>query len=93
MTQYADKSKKYRRKFMYTENKTIELNTESAPQVFMKSIAFNDNTWLPLTSNSIIVFTGANNSGKSQVLRDVENSLDKSKENLNIRENNKGRKQ
>ena len=69
---------------MYTENKTIELNTESAPQVFMKSIAFNDNTWLPLTSNSIIVFTGANNSGKSQVLRDVENSLDKSKENLNV---------
>lgn len=31
-----------------------------------------------LKHNSIIVFTGANNSGKSQVLKDIENSLNAS---------------
>ena len=48
------------------------------PQVFLKNITFNDDTKLPLNYNSVIVFTGANNSGKSQVLRDVETGLDKS---------------
>ena len=48
------------------------------PQVFIKSIEFNDGVQLSLNCNSVIVFTGANNSGKSQVLRDIENSLDKS---------------
>lgn len=48
------------------------------PQVFLKSITFNDGTSLSLKHNSIIVFTGANNSGKSQVLRDVEIYLDES---------------
>lgn len=48
------------------------------PQVFLKNITFNDETKLSLNYNSIIVFTGANNSGKSQVLRDVETDLDKS---------------
>lgn len=48
------------------------------PQVFLKNITFNDETKLSLNSNSVIVFTGANNSGKSQVLRDVETDLDKS---------------
>lgn len=46
------------------------------PQVFLKNITFNDDTKLPLNYNSVIVFTGANNSGKSQVLRDVETGLD-----------------
>ncbi|EHR32318.1 ATP-dependent nuclease [Helcococcus kunzii] len=48
------------------------------PQVFLKSLKFNDGTQLPLNNNSVIVFTGANNCGKSQTLRDVETSLDKS---------------
>ena len=48
------------------------------PQVFLKNITFNDDTKLSLNYNSVIVFTGANNSGKSQVLRDVETDLDKS---------------
>lgn len=43
------------------------------PQVFLKSITFNDGTQLSLSRNSIIVFAGANNSGKSQTLKDVEN--------------------
>ncbi len=48
------------------------------PQVFLKNITFNDDTKLSLNYNSVIVFTGANNSGKSQVLRDVETGLDSS---------------
>lgn len=48
------------------------------PQVFFKNIIFNDDTPLSLKHNSIIVFTGANNSGKSQVLKDIENSLNAS---------------
>lgn len=44
-------------------------------EVFIKSISFNDETALPLTHSSIVVFTGANNCGKSQVLRDIEKYL------------------
>ena len=69
---------------MCIENETTEIVIESMPQVFMQSIAFNDSTVLPLTCNSIVVFTGANNSGKSQILRDIENCLDKSNEGLKI---------
>lgn len=45
------------------------------PKAFIQSISFNDGTVLDLAPNSIIVFVGANNSGKSQVLRDVERSF------------------
>ena len=45
-------------------------------QIYFKSIRFNDDTELMLEKNSIVVFTGANNSGKSQVLKDIESSLD-----------------
>lgn len=45
------------------------------PQVFLKSITFNDGTQLLLNQNSIVVFTGANNSGKSQALRDVKDCM------------------
>lgn len=48
------------------------------PQVFLKNIIFNDDTQLTLNYNSVLVFTGANNCGKSQVLRDVEAGLDTS---------------
>ena len=41
------------------------------PQIYFKSIRFNDDTELMLEKNSIVVFTGANNSGKSQVLKDI----------------------
>ena len=46
------------------------------PQIYFKNIRFNDDTELMLEKNSIVVFTGANNSGKSQVLKDIESSLD-----------------
>lgn len=48
------------------------------PELFFKNITFNDETRIELQHNSIIVFTGANNSGKSQVLKDAENISDKS---------------
>lgn len=63
---------------MSTNLEDSVITTIQKPQVFLKSIIFNDETQLPLNYNSVIVFTGANNSGKSQVLRDVEMSLDKS---------------
>lgn len=51
---------------------------EQFPQIFFKTIVFNDETQIELNHNSILVFTGANNSGKSQVLKDAERYLDKS---------------
>ncbi len=69
---------------MYTDNENTRTATEQTPQVFMQSITFNDGTVLPLTSNSIVIFTGANNSGKSQILRDIESCLNKSSEGLQI---------
>lgn len=69
---------------MCTENDTVEMAIDQTPQVFMQSIAFNDNTVLPLACNSIVVFTGANNSGKSQILKDIENCLNNSNEGLNV---------
>lgn len=53
-------------------------NIVKKPQIFLKSVTFNDNVQLMLKQNSIIVFTGPNNSGKSQVLKDIESCLDKS---------------
>ena len=45
-------------------------------KIFLKKISFNDGTQIELKENSIIVFTGANNSGKTQVLKDIEHYLD-----------------
>lgn len=53
-----------------------EVTCVQKPQVFLKNITFNDETQIKLNHNSIVIFTGANNSGKSQVLRDVEKCLD-----------------
>lgn len=53
-----------------------EMTCVQKPQVFLKNITFNDETQIKLNRNSIVIFTGANNSGKSQVLRDVEKCLD-----------------
>lgn len=48
------------------------------PRVYFTNITFNDGTKLPLAKNSIVVFTGANNCGKSQVLKDLEKSVENS---------------
>lgn len=50
----------------------LEVKESQKPQVFVKCITFNDNTVLKLTHSSIVVFTGPNNNGKSQILRDIE---------------------
>lgn len=59
-------------------------NRLSRPKVYLKSITFNDDTQLELEPGNIIVFTGANNSGKSQVLKDIEINLDPSYERHGI---------
>lgn len=41
------------------------------PEVYIKSIAFNDSSVFDFDKKDIIVFTGANNAGKSQVLREI----------------------
>lgn len=63
---------------MSTECSSVGIPTMQKPQVYLKNIIFNDGTTLELNHNSIIVFTGANNSGKSQVLKDIENGLNRS---------------
>ncbi len=63
---------------MSIENEAAESITLQKPQVYLNNILFNDGTKLSLTHNNIVVFTGANNSGKSQVLKDIENNLNHS---------------
>lgn len=60
---------------MDTDENSTEIMKEK-PEIYFKRITFNDDTELILDKNSIVVFTGANNSGKSQVLKDIESSLD-----------------
>lgn len=62
---------------MSTEDMNISMPATRKPQVYLKKIVFNDGTPLDLNHNSIVVFTGANNSGKSQVLKDIENGLNR----------------
>ena len=38
------------------------------PEVFVKSITYNDNTKIEFNKSDIVVFTGASNAGKSQML-------------------------
>ena len=55
-----------------------ENKQEEKPRVVIRKLSFNDGSSTNLTENSIIVFTGANNCGKSQVLRDIERRIDSS---------------
>jgi predicted ATP-dependent endonuclease of OLD family len=45
--------------------------TKQEPKVFVKRITFNDNNSFEFNHSDIVVFTGANNAGKSQVLKDI----------------------
>jgi len=45
------------------------------PKVYFERLQFNDGSSITLNENSIVVFTGANNCGKSQVLRELENRV------------------
>ena len=42
-------------------------------KVYIDQITFNDGNIYNFNHSDIVVFTGANNSGKSQVLRDIKN--------------------
>lgn len=44
-------------------------------EVFIKSITFNDGKTFNFDESDIVIFTGANNVGKSQVLRDIEQHI------------------
>lgn len=48
------------------------LKEDHNPAIFISRIEFKDGFSIQLSRNSIIVFTGANNCGKSQVLREIE---------------------
>ena len=41
------------------------------PRICISKLVFNDSTELLLEDSDIVIFTGANNAGKSQVLRDI----------------------
>lgn len=69
---------------MSIENDAAESVALQKPQIYLNNILFNDGTKLSLTHNNIVVFTGANNSGKSQVLKDIENSLNYSNKALRV---------
>lgn len=43
------------------------------PEIFIKSLTFSDGTVLPLSHSDIVVFTGPNNVGKSQAIKDILN--------------------
>ena len=45
------------------------------PSVVIKKIIFNDNTEIELNNDDIVVFVGANNVGKSRVLKDIKNDI------------------
>lgn len=62
---------------MRTDEISLSVTGEK-PQIYFKRLKFNDGTELALEKNSIVVFTGANNSGKSQVLKDIEICVDDS---------------
>ena len=43
------------------------------PEIFIKNLTFSDGTVLPLSHSDIVVFTGPNNVGKSQAIKDILN--------------------
>lgn len=42
------------------------------PQIFIEKIVYNDGTEMKVGHSDIVIFTGANNAGKSQVLKDID---------------------
>jgi predicted ATPase len=48
-----------------------KLEVEQEPEVFVNSVTFNDGSTFEFKTSDVVVFTGANNAGKSQVLRDI----------------------
>jgi len=46
------------------------------PQIFVEKLHFNDGYEMSLGHSDIVIFTGANNAGKSQVLKDIDLHLE-----------------
>lgn len=46
------------------------------PQIFVEKLHFNDGYEMSIGHSDIIIFTGANNAGKSQVLKDIDLHLE-----------------
>lgn len=42
------------------------------PQIFIEKIVYNDGTEMKVGHSDIVIFTGANNAGKSQMLKDID---------------------
>ena len=51
------------------------MKSRKIEQIYCQKLKFNDDTELLLEKDSIVVFTGANNSGKSQVLKEIERCM------------------
>ena len=52
-----------------------ENNKHMEPQIFVEKLFFNDGTELKIDHSDIVIFTGANNAGKSQVLKDIDSMM------------------
>lgn len=46
------------------------------PRIFIEKISFNDGTEMTVGHSDIVIFTGANNAGKSQVLKDIDRLME-----------------
>lgn len=56
----------------FIENNWSNIIIMKEVNIYVDEISFNDGSSLTLGHSDIVVFTGANNSGKSQVLRDIK---------------------
>ena len=65
-------TKKTEGKRLYIVQGVICMNS----QIFIEKLSFNDGTELKIGHSDIIIFTGANNAGKSQVLKDIDTMMD-----------------
>ena len=50
----------------------IKLKNMEKTKIYINQITFNDGSSFKFDNSDIVVFTGPNNSGKSQVLRDIK---------------------
>ena len=51
---------------------TANIDRIDAPDIYIKSIKFNDGTTIIVNPGDVVVIVGANNSGKSQSLEDIQ---------------------
>ena len=65
--------------YIYLYKISILLNISVMEEVYIEKILFNDSQEFTFLPNDIIVFTGANNAGKSQILRDIKLLAEKDK--------------